>query len=178
MFTKHKKLALIVSLIGTIIFFSSLTSSVNAQGWNNRNCMGGGMNWGDGWQWNSNVPQKYQLSADQMTTVRDIRSQYDDQIFPLQRELRSLRIEARGYESRSDVEIGKIKSYRKDINNLSGRLDDLRLEAKGEINKILSKEQRAYFGNNFGWWDMDRGMMGYNGYGMDDCPMMSQRDNW
>ncbi len=178
MFAKQKKLALIVSLIGTIIFFSSLTSSVNAQGWNNRNCMGGGMNRGDGWQWNNNVPQKYQLSAEQMTQIRNIRSEYDDQIFPLQRELSSLRIEARGYSSRSDADIEKIKSYRKDVNNLSGKLEDLRLDAKGEINKVLSKEQRAYFGNNFGWWNMDGGMMGYDGYGMDNCPMMSHWDNW
>jgi Spy/CpxP family protein refolding chaperone len=165
MFTKQKKLALIVSLLGTIIVFSSLTSSVNAQGWNNRNCMGG-MNWGDGWQWNDNVPQKYQLSAEQMTSIREIRSQYDDQIFPLQKELRSLRMEARGYASRSDAEIGKIKSYRKDINNLGDKIEDLRLEARTEVNKVLTKEQRVYFGDNFGWWDMDGGMMGMMGDGM------------
>jgi len=177
MFTKHKKLALIVSLLGTIMLFSLFTSSVNAQGWNNRNCMGG-MSWDDGWQWNNNVPQKYQLSADQMTTVRDIRSQYNDQIFPLQRELWALRIEARGYASRSDAEIGKIKSYRKDINNLSDKLDDIRLEARDEINKVLTKEQRAYFGDNFGWQNMHSGMMSYDGYDMNNCPMMSHWDNW
>ena len=176
MFTQ-KKLALIVSLLGTIMLLSSFTNSVNAQGWNNRNCMGG-MSRDDGGQWNNNMPQKYQLSADQMTNIRDIRSQYDDQIFPLQRELRSLRMEARGYESRSDAEIGKIKSYRKDINNLGDKIEYLRLEARAEVNKVLTKEQRAYFGDNFGWWDMDGSMMGYDGYGMDNCPMMSHWDNW
>src|SRR3989337_1744901 len=163
MFTKHKKLALIVSLIGTIILFSSFTSSVNAQGWNNRNCMGG-MSRDDGGQWNDNVPQKYQLSADQMTSIRDLRSEYADQIIPLQRKLRSLRMEARGYASRSDAEIGKIKSYRKDINNLGDKIEYLRLETRAEVNKVLTKEQRAYLGDNFGWGDMDSSMMGYDGY--------------
>ncbi len=165
MFTKHKKLAVIVSLLGIIMLFSSFTSSVNAQGWNNRNCMGG-MSWDDSWQLNANVPQKYQLSADQMTSIRDLRSQYDDQIIPLQRELRSLRMEARGYASRSDAEIGKINSYRKDINNLNDKIEDLRLNAKAEINKVFTKEQRAYFGDNFGWWDMDGGMMSNMGSDM------------
>lgn len=165
MFTKHKKLALIVPLLGIIMLFSSFTSSVNAQGWNNRNCMGG-MNWNGGWQWNNDVPQKYQLSADQITRIRDLRSQYDDEIIPLQRELHSLRMEARGYASRSDAEIGKIKSYRKDINNLGDKIEDLRLEARTEVNKVLTKEQRVYFGDNFGWWDMDGGMMGMMGNDM------------
>lgn len=177
MFTKHKKLVLIVSLLGTIMLLSSFTSSLNAQGWNNRNCMGG-MDWNDGYQWNYNVPQKYQLSADQMTNIRDIRSEYNDQIFPLQKELRSLRIEARGYASSSNAEIGKIKSYREDINNLEDKIEDLRFDARVEINKVLTKEQKAYFGDNFGWWDMHSGMMGYDRYGMNNCPMMSHRDNW
>ena len=177
MHTKHKKLALIVSLIGTIILLSLFAVSTYAQGRHHNNSMRG-MSGDYGWQWNDNVPQKYQLSADQMTSIRDTRSKYDDDIFPLQRDLRALRIEARGYESRSDAEIGKVKSYRKDINNLSDKLDNIRLEARGEINKVLSKEQRAYFGDNFGWWDMSSGMMGYDGYGMDNCPMMSRGNCW
>ncbi len=171
MFTKQRKLVLIVSLIGTIILLSSLTNTVKAQGWNYSNCMNG-MSRDYGWQWNASVPQKYQLSADQMTSIRDIRSQYDDQIFPLQRELRALRIEARGYESRTDAEIEKIKSYRKDINKLSDKIEDLRLDTRAEINKVLTKEQLAYFGNNFGG-DMENCMMDYSGSGMDGCPMMS-----
>jgi Spy/CpxP family protein refolding chaperone len=172
MFTKHKKLALIVSLLGTIMLLSLFSSSATAQG------MGRCMSGSDTWWSNSNIPDKYQLSPEQITKIREIRSQYDDEIIPLQRELRSLRIEARGYASRSDAEIGKIKSYRKDINNLDDKIEDLRLEARAEINKVLTKEQRAYFGDNFGWWNMDGGMMG-DGMSMRDmCPMMSDRWGW
>ena len=83
---------------------------------------------------------------------------------------------------RSDAEIGKIKSYRKNINNLSDKIEDLRLEARSEINKVLTKEQRAYFGDNYGRWDMNDGMMMGNmmdGMGMRDmCPMMSGSNSW
>ncbi len=175
MFTKHKKLALIVPLLGTIMLLSLFSSSASAQG------MGRCMNSYDGWWSNSNVPSKYQLSPEQITKTREIRSQYDDEIIPLQRELRSLRMEARGYALRSDAEIGKIKSYRKNINNLSDKIEDLRLEARSEINKVLTKEQRAYFGDNYGRWDMNDGMMMGNmmdGMGMRDmCSMMSESNN-
>ena len=160
MFTKHKKLALIVSLLGTIMLLSLFSSSATAQS------MGRCMSGSDAWWSNSNVPAKYQLSPEQITKIREIRSQYDDEIIPLQRELRSLRMEARGYASRSDAEIGKIKSYRKDINDLEGKIDDLRLDAMATTNKILTKEQRVYFGDNFGWWDMGGGMMSNMGSDM------------
>ena len=167
MFTKHKKLALIVPLLGTIMLLSLFSSSASAQGY-------------DGWWSNSNVPSKYQLSPEQITKTREIRSQYDDEIIPLQKELRSLRMEARGYASRSDAEIGKIKSYRKDINNLDDKIEDLRLEARAEINKVLTKEQKAYFGDNYSRWDMNDGMMMGNMmdgmYG--DCSMMSNWRGW
>jgi len=172
MFTKHKKLALIVPLLGTIMLLSLFSSSATEQS------MGRGMSGSDSWWSNSNVPAKYQLSTEQISRIREIRSQYDDEIIPLQREFRSLRMEVRGYASRSDAEIGKIKSYRKDINNLGDKIEDLRLEARAEINKVLTKEQRAYFGDNFGGRDMDSGMMGMMGDGMsmyDMCPMMSDR---
>jgi Spy/CpxP family protein refolding chaperone len=160
MFTKHKKLALIVSLLGTIMLLSLFSSSATAQG------MGRCMSGSDTWWSNSNIPDKYQLSPEQITKIREIRSQYDDEIIPLQRELRSLRIEARGYASRSNAEIGKIKSYRKDINDLEGKIDDLRLDARATTNKILTKEQRVYFSDNFVGWDMDGDMMSNMGSDM------------
>lgn len=176
--TNHKKLGLTVASLAMILL-SSFTSSANAQG---RGCCMNWMSGHDGWWSNASVPQQYQLSAEQITKVRDIRSEYDDEIIPLQRELRALRIEARGYASRSDAEIGKIKSYRKDINDLEGKIEDLRLEARAKINKVLTKEQRAYYGDSDDWWNMDGGMMmGNMGYGMGmhgNCSVMSDRWGW
>lgn len=133
-----------------------------------------------GWS-NSNVPQQYQLSAEQMTRVRDIRSQYDDKIIPLQRELRALRLEANGYATRSGADMGKIKSYRKDIRDLEDDIADLRLDARADISKVLTKEQRVYFGDRYDWWGMDEDMTGNMMYDMGshrDCRMMSDRWGW
>jgi Spy/CpxP family protein refolding chaperone len=176
--TNHKKLGLTVALFATMVF-ALFTSPANAQG---RGCCMDRMSGYDGGWSNASVPQQYQLSAEQMTRVRDIRSQNDDMIIPLQRELRALRMEVRGYAARPDAETGKIKSYRKDINNLEDKIQDLRLDARAEIQKTLAKEQRAYFGNSYDWWDMDGGMMMGNmmdDMGMhDDCSMMSDRWGW
>lgn len=173
--TNQMKLGFAVALLA-MFMLSSFTNPANAQGrgW----CMDR-MNEYDGWWSNANVPQQYQLSAEQTTKVREIRSQYDDEVIPLQRELRALRIEARGYASRSDAEIDKIKSYRKDVNNLEGKIEDLRLEARADINNVLTKEQSVYFGDSYDRWDMNDGMMmGHmmNGMGMHgNRSMMSGR---
>lgn len=160
MLSKNKKLALGALILSAVSILLSFSSSAKAQG------MGRLMSGSDTWWSNSNVPAKYQLSLEQISRIREIRSQYDDEIIILQRELRSLKMEARGYASRSDAEVGRIKSYRKDINGLNDKIEDLRLETRAEINKVLTKEQRTYYGDNFGWWDMDGGMMGNMGDGM------------
>ena len=54
------------------------------------------------------------------------------------------------------------------------------MEARAEINKVLTKEQKAYFGDNYSRWDMNDGMMMGNMmdgmYG--DCSMMSNWRGW
>ena len=128
--------------------------------------------------WNSNVPEKYWLTADQLTRIRELRSKYDDEILPLQRNLFSLRIESRGYASNPDADISKIKDYREEIRGLEGKIDDLRLDARSEINKVLTKEQRVYFSDNFDWWGTQRGMMENMRDMREMCPMMSGSRDW
>lgn len=188
MFNNIKKSALIVAILGatlTVVLFSGLLFGQD------RDPVGGrGYYSMRGWedpQWNSNIPEKYWLSAEQRSKLKEIRSSYYDEIFPLQRELRALRMEARGYASRPDAEVGKIKSYRKQINDLEEKIEDLRLQAAADINKTLTKEQRGYYGSNYNWLDSDwnhmgRGMMRNMGCCMmgetemqDMCPMMSDR---
>lgn len=89
-----------------------------------------------------------------------------------------MRIEYRGYSSRYDAGTGKIKSYRKQIRNLEDKIDDLRLDARGEINKILTKEQRLYFNNgNYGWWDAGRNWWHSGGHGMRGASRMGRMMN-
>jgi Spy/CpxP family protein refolding chaperone len=173
--TNHKKLGLTVALLATVVF-ALFANPANAQG---RSRWMRGMSRYAGWWANTNVPQQYQLSPEQMTRLRDIRAQYDDKITPLRTQLHALSIEARGYASRPDANIEEIKSYRKDINDLEDEIEDLRLEARAEINKVLTKEQRAYFGNDYDWWYTRRGMMhDMMGHMYEMCPMMSDRWGW
>jgi len=126
--------------------------------------------------WNANVPQQYWLSSDQISKIVTIRKKYDDKIQPLRQQLRDLKVEARKYSIQPDADIKKIKDYRKKIRNLQDKIDDLRLNARAEINKVLTKDQRAYFSSYaFGnWWNMGMHMdMGMDG--MVNCaemPMM------
>ena len=128
----------------------------------------------DNWQtnagssrWNNNVPAQYVLTAEQITQIGKIRTKYNEKILPLQNELRALRIEFRGYDSRYDAETGKIKSYRKQIRDIEDKIYDLRLDARGKISKVLTKEQRLYFNDGkYGWWDSEQGWWHSGGHDM------------
>ncbi len=168
MFSKNRRLALSI-VLGTVLLFSSALNLAQAQGWGR--CMSYNSSW---WSPSVSVPEKYQLTPEQMTKIRDIRSEYEENILPLQREFRSLRMEARAYSSRSDAAIGKIRSHRKEITDLEGKIDDLRLEAKAEISKVLTKEQRAYYGESLGRLGGMDDMMDMR----DMCPMMADRQMW
>jgi len=128
----------------------------------------------DNWQtsagaswWNNNILAQYALSAEQITEINKTRAKYNEKILPLQNELRSLQIEFRGYDTRYDADINKIKSYRKQIRDLEDKISDLRLDTRGEINKLLTKEQKLYFNDGgYGWWDMGRNWWHSGGNGM------------
>lgn len=167
----------IIMVLIVVFGILGLFSVANAQGycyWDNWE-MGAGPGW-----WNYNVPTQYGLSADQITRMNDIRNQTREQIFPLQNKLSSLRVEMRGYASGYDADVNKIKQYRDQIRDLEDQISDIRLDARGEINKVLTDEQRAYFNQgNYGWWDMDNGwwhrgngMMNGRGHGMMGGGMM------
>ena len=159
----HSKSLLSLFAIGAVlvIFASSQAFSQGYCNWDNWNS-GRDAAW-----WNNNVPAQYALSAEQITTINTIRTKYNKKILPLQNELRAVRIEYRGYDSRYDADVSKIKSYRKQIRNLEDKIGDLRLDARGEINKVLTKDQRPYFNSgNYGWWDGERNWWHSGGRGM------------
>ncbi|MBI5021769.1 MAG: hypothetical protein HZB59_10045 [Ignavibacteriales bacterium] len=175
MFTKTRYFKALIAIFGIVATFAIISSFASAQGWG---CCRG--NNESRWS-NANVPEKYWLTTDQRSQIRDIWSEYESKILPIEKELNSMRIEAQGYTSRSGADVGKIKSYRTEIRNLEDKIQDLRLDNRGEINKILTKEQRVYFGDNYDWWNMDHDRMGNMGDSMgthDDCSMMSDRWGW
>ena len=138
---------------------------------------------GPGW-WNNNIPAQYSLSADQISQMNEIRAQTQKQILPLQNQSSSLRIEMRGYASRYDADVNKIKEYRNQVRKLEDQISDFRLNSRSKINKVLTKEQRVYFGQGgYGWWDMDDGWWHSSHRGISDIrgPRMMNRHgccNW
>jgi len=153
MLTRNKKLA-VISLVLIGLFL--VTVSSYAQCW-----MRGSHR---GWSGHM-IPEKYRLTEQQQQKVDDIHATYDDKILPLQRELHSKHLELEAYASRPDATVEKIKAFGKEIRNLEGKIDDLQVDAQAEAAKILTKEQRDYFGDTYNIWDMDSGWH-------DDCPMM------
>ena len=169
MLSKNKKMVIVAVAVIALISFSSLAYS-QCCGWDsysgsmyNNGYMG---DYGPGW-WNNNVPSQYWLSSEQINQITGIRTDYNAKLLPLMQEIRSLRIEFRGYAARPNADMDRIKRYRNEIQKLQNEAADLRLRARAEISKILTKEQQAYFNNYVfgGWWDwnMDGDMM----YGMD-----------
>ena len=138
-----------VAVIGML----AITTQAFSQGyctWDNWE-MGAGQGW-----WNYNVPVQNSLSADQITRMNEIRSQNQQQILPLQNKLNLLRIEMNSYVSGDEADVNEIKKYRNQIRDLEDQIADLRLDARNEINKLLTKEQRGYFNRGrYGWWDTD-----------------------
>ncbi|HGY56743.1 MAG TPA: hypothetical protein ENK44_13640 [Caldithrix abyssi] len=138
----------------------------------------------DGWDygsdmswWNHGVPANYALSSDQIKKVNEIRKEYDEKLLPLRNELRTLRMESRGYASPYDADMDKVKTYRKKQRELEAEIEDLRLEMRKEINELLTDKQRLYFNEgNYGWWNRENSWWHENDYGMygmsdymDDC---------
>lgn len=151
----------IFSAIGLTVFGLLLIFSLAySQG---QGMMGSGMWMGNhqGW-WNANVPQQYWLSSEQISKISAIRQKYDNKILPLRQKLMALIMETRGYSAQPDANINKIKDYQKQIRKLQAKIDNLRSDARAEINKVLTKGQRAYYGDYaFGnWWTGNMGMHG------------------
>ena len=104
--------------------------------------------------WNYNVPNDYQLTQDQVNEINQYRSEYDSEIVPLQKELRALRTEMRGYNYRNNANPDQIKDYRNQIRDLENQIEDYRFEARDKMSGIFTDNQRGYFNDtSIGWWD-------------------------
>lgn len=155
----HKILTTGILTIGLVIFAGSGYAQMSD--W----CPMHRGHWND---WSGrNVPEKYRLSEDQQAKTNQIHAKFDEKLLPLRKELSAKRLELMAYISRDDASPEKIKAYRKEIRDLQDKIDDLRLDAKAEINQVFTKEQQAYFGNRYDFWEMGHGHDGF-------CPMMNE----
>ncbi len=169
-----------IGVSGAVLVVIFLFSSVFAQGWgygmmnhgsmmNGRNMMGYGMMGGmmnhmmgsgmmSNWQ---NMPEQYRLTPEQQQAIWNIGDEYQPKLLSLNRELHATRLEFQGYEARLEADPQKIRDYRNTILEVEKKIGEYRIQAREKMNKILTQEQKAYWGGNV--WS----------YGEDWCPMMS-----
>ena len=159
MSTRNKKWA-VISLVLIGLFLITAGAYAQCGMWKSNRNWAGPM-----------IPDRYRLDETQQQKIDEIHTKYDDKILPLQRELHSKSLELEAYKSRPDATAGKIKAFGKEIRNLEGKIDDLRVDAQAEAAKVLTKEQREYFGDTFSFWSMGSGWH-------DDCPMMHGNFGW
>ncbi len=131
--------------------------------------------------WNSNVPEKYRLSDDQINQANKIRTEYDNLIQPEIEKLNSVRGDFSDYRRQDDISSKRIREYQNQLRAIEDNIYSLKMEAAGKIRNVLSKSQRPYYDNyiyndwckNWGW-----NYTGYMGYGMKDHGYMDCGWGW
>ncbi|MFZ0456055.1 MAG: periplasmic heavy metal sensor [Ignavibacteriaceae bacterium] len=134
---------------------------------------GGGNNGYCGnYTYNNNKQNNTQLSKEQTQKIDKIQDKYNDEALPLRQKLNTLRTEAYNYSLNNNTDIDKVKDYRQQIRDLQGKIDDLRLDALAEIDKVVPEDQQDNYNNYFNqcWGDTNGnsnyGMMGNGSYEM------------
>ena len=118
--------------------------------------------------WNYNTPAEYALSAEQITEINELRKNSYEKKLQIENELRSLRMEYQAAYSNPVLDVKKVKSLRSVIRDKEEKIDDINLETKIQVKKLLTEKQLTYFNNNnYSWWDMSgncwySGNMGMN----------------
>lgn len=170
MLTSNKKwfvgiAVVIVVLIASLVLFAQEHPKKN----NSTN------NMYDSSYWNSNVPEKYWLSDEQISQANKIKTEYDDLIQPEIEKLNSVRDDFSAYQQQDEISRGRIKEYQSELRDIEDNIYSLKMEAAGKIRMILSKVQRPYYNNyvynnwcdDWGWnygGYMNYGMRDYDGY--------------
>jgi len=130
--------------------------------------------------WNNNTPAEYALSAEQITEINELRKNSYEKKLPIENELRSLRMEYRAANSNPELDVKKVKSLRSTIRDKEEKIEDINLETKVQVKKLLTEKQLTYFNNNnYNWWDMSENCWHAGNMGMNSRKqmMMSRRSN-
>lgn len=142
---------LIVIAIAILGVFTITTSAFSQNCCNNSKWS---VNSNAGW-WNYNTPSEYALTSDQISKITNIREESNKKSLPFENELRILRNDYRIENSKADLDVKKVKSLRNDIRNHEENIEDINLDTRVQIKKILNKKQLEYFNNDhYNWWDM------------------------
>ncbi|MGK7396607.1 MAG: hypothetical protein ACNS62_18660, partial [Candidatus Cyclobacteriaceae bacterium M3_2C_046] len=110
----------------------------------------------------------------------ELRKNSYEKKLPIENELRSLRMEYRAANSNPELDVKKVKSLRSTIRDKEEKIEDINLETKVQVKKLLSEKQLTYFNNNnYSWWDISENCWYSGNMGMDSRKqmMMSHRNN-
>ena len=131
--------------------------------------------------WNSNIPEKYRLSDDQINQANKIRTEYNSLIQPEIEKLNSMRGDFSDYRRQDDISSKRIREYQKQLRDIEDNIYSLKVEAAGKIRNVLSKSQKPYYNNYiYNDWCYDWGWnyTGYMGHGMKDEGYMDCGWGW
>lgn len=138
----------VIALLGVV----TISTSVYSQGCcsNSKWSFNSDAEW-----WNYNTPKEFALTSDQIKKINTIRVESTKESLPFENELRILRNEYNTENSKADLDVQKLKSLRKSIRNQEEKVEDINLETRVQIKKILNKNQVEYFNDNhYSWWNM------------------------
>jgi len=105
--------------------------------------MGRGHMWGN----QTVIPEEHRLDSDQRGRLYDIRSDFLKRTADLRAELQSARIDYRSALNESDTKTSTLQSLQEKVSDLRSELANERLESREQMQKVLTKEQWGYYGN-------------------------------
>lgn len=116
------------------------------------------------------TPVELRLTQEQARKIGEIRSKYEAQLLPLEKERAVTTVELETALSGGDVPADKVAQLRRKARDLERQIEDLQEEANAAALQLLTPEQRRYYGDDFelfdsgyGWgsrcqgWDRMRG---------------------
>ena len=106
-------------------------------------------------QWNECIPNQYSLKPDQLMQMEDVLYDCRAEMLPLEKKLSRLELDAQLYNDNPEVQPDQIKSYQRRINDVKDKLATLQAQANTKISNLLRNEQRAYFGTDFDWCNLE-----------------------
>lgn len=123
------------------------------------------------YHWNYNIPEKYQLSDDQINQLDKIKSEYDDLIQPEIEKYYSVRKDYSTYQQQDEISSKRIREYQTELRDIEDNIYSLKKEAASKMRNVFGKDQRPYYNNYvYNDWCDDWGWnySGYMEYGMRD----------
>ena len=150
MLISNKKWFVGIAIVVVVLFVSLTLFGQDHQKKNNSGNHTNNSSW-----WNSNIPEKYWLSDEQINQVNKIKTDYDDLIQPEIKKLNTVRGDFSDYRQQDDINSKRIREYQSELRGIEDNIYSLRMEAEGKIRKVFTNSQKVYYNDSrFGWWDV------------------------